>query len=84
MAIQGVITDIGIAESIDAANNEGFFIKPLRFSVSNIAGALDVTRTTPNAGEFFSAPISSAVVIDQNTVKFICTIPPGQIPPATT
>jgi len=84
MAIQGVITDVGVQKSIDAANNEGFNIRPKSFSVSNIAGALSVSRTSDNSGVFFSSPISSFVVIDENTIKFICTVTPGQIPSGTT
>ena len=78
MAIFGLFTNTGIAESIDAANNEGFFIFPKRFGVSDVAGALDPSRTAPTAGEFFTADVSSRVVVDNNTVKIVCTIPQGQ------
>ena len=84
MAIKGVITDIGISKSIDAANAEGFFIVPVKFQVSDTAGVLETSRVAINPVQFFEAPISSAVKLDDDTVKFICTIPPGQIATGTT
>jgi hypothetical protein len=76
VAISGVFTNIGVAKAQEAQSNQGFKIYPTDFSVSDVAGTLDPARTTPNV-EWFSAPISSRVVIDSNTIKFICTIPPG-------
>lgn len=76
MAILGVFTNIGVAKAQQAQNNEGFKIFPTNFSVSDTPGALDPARTTPNA-EWFVGAISSRVVVDNNTIKFICTIPPG-------
>lgn len=83
MAILGVITDLGLSTAQDAANDEGFNLVPVSFGVSDVAGALDPVRTTKNAGLFFSAAISSRVIIDQNTIKFLLTIPPNQIPAGT-
>ena len=75
MAIFGLFTNTGVLKSIDAANNEGFYIYPLEFGVSDVAGALNNARTDPTAGEFYRAPLSGRVVIDNNTIKLICTIP---------
>lgn len=83
MAILGVITDLGLSTAQDAANNEGFNLVPVSFGVSETAGTLDPARTTPNAGLFYSAAISSRVIIDQNTIKFVLTVPPNQIPAGT-
>lgn len=78
MAIFGVFTNTGIAKTIDAADNAGFYIYPKEFGVSDIAGSLDPSRTAPTAGEFYKAAISSRVVVDNNTVKVVCTIPQAQ------
>lgn len=77
MAILGLFTSIGISKSIDAANNEGFYIFPKEFGVSRNTGPLDVSRTSPNSGEWYKSAVSSRVVVDDNTVKIICTIPQG-------
>ena len=84
MSIQGIVTNGGVTGAQLAANNNGFEIIPTKFSVSNVLSALDPTRTSPNSGVFYQAPISSRVVVDYNTVKFVCTVPPGVIPPNTT
>lgn len=76
--IYGVFTNTGIAKTIDAANNEGFYIYPTEFGVSDVIGVLSPTRTDPNAGEFYRAAISTRIVVNQNTVKFVCTIPQAQ------
>lgn len=84
MAILGVVVNNALNNFILAENNEGFLIHPTSFSVSNITSSLDPTRTTANGGVWFSALISSRVVVDSHTVKFVCTIPPGAVPPLTT
>lgn len=76
MAINGVITNVGVQKAQQAQNNEGFLIFPQAFGVSDTVGPLDVARTSANA-QWFNGPISTRVVIDQNTIKFVCTIPPG-------
>lgn len=82
MAIIGLITDVGVQKSIDAANDDGFFVKPTEFGVSSVSGALNSNRTSANSNKFYQAPISSRVVVDSNTIKFVCTVPPGSIAPA--
>lgn len=77
MAILGLFTSIGLSKTIDADSNEGFYIHPEKFGISRNVGPLDPSRTGPNAGEWFVANISSRTVVDYNTIKFICTIPPG-------
>ena len=80
MAIQGLITNVGITKCREAALNEGFHIVPTGFSVSSIQSALDPTRTTANSGVWYQGLISSRVPESYNIEKFICTIPPDQIP----
>ena len=76
--IFGLFTTKGIEESIDSANNEGFFIFPTSFGVSDVAGDLLKSRELPTAGEFYVAPVSSRIPVDSNTVKVTCTIPQSQ------
>lgn len=76
--IFGIFTTKGIDQSIDSANNEGFFVFPTSFGVSDVAGDLLKSREFPTAGEFYVAPISGRVKVDSNSVKIICTIPQGQ------
>lgn len=75
MAILGIFTDLGISKAIDAESNAGFKIHPMTFGVSRDIGTFATSRTAPNAGMWYQAAISSAVKIDQNTVKIVCTIP---------
>lgn len=84
MAIIGVFTDIGVTKAREALMDEGFKIFPTTFGVSRTAGTVEASRTGPNAGLWFTGPISSRAVVDNNTIKFICTIPAGSIPPMTT
>lgn len=44
MAINGLLTDVGLTESQIALNNEGWFIFPTRFEVAETAGTFDKTR----------------------------------------
>lgn len=81
--ILGIVTNAGLTASQTASMNEGFKLVPVSFSVSDTQGALDPNRTSESAGVFYSAPISARVVIDSNTIKFVLTIPPNQIPANT-
>jgi hypothetical protein len=83
MSILGVVTNNGLAAAQDAALNEGFNLVPTRFGVSDVSGTLDPTRENPTSGQFFTAPINSRVIIDQNTIKFVLTVPPNQISTGT-
>lgn len=84
MAIVGIFTDVGISEAMAAQSNQGFKIFPTGFTVSNLKTIpLVPSITTPNGGVWFTGAISSRVVVDPHTIKFICTIPPGVIPPNT-
>lgn len=44
MAINGLLTDIGLTNSQVALNNQGWFIFPTRFELSDVAGTFDKTR----------------------------------------
>lgn len=84
MSVLGIFTDVGIAKAQEAANNEGFSILPTNFGVSRTQDALDPSRTTANAGQWYQTTISSFVAVSPTTIKVICTIPPGAIAPNTT
>jgi len=75
-----LITDSGVAKAIEAQNNEGFKIYPQSFGVSRDIGTFSTTRTGANAGMWYQAPLSAYEVIDQNTIKIICTIPQNASP----
>jgi hypothetical protein len=79
MAVLGLFTSEGISKTIDAANNEGFFIKPLEFGVSRNTGPLDPSRTGPNSGLWYQAPITQRDVVDANTIRVTGTIPQGAV-----
>lgn len=76
MAIAGLFTTLGLSKTIHADSNQGFKIHPESFGVSRNVASLNKERTGANAGQWFTAPVSSRVVVDQNTIKFICTVPP--------
>jgi len=77
MAITGIITNEGLANSIKVANKEGFFIKPVKFAVSDTKGKLDSSRTINdiNPTWFGFENISGVDIISYDTVQFRCTIP---------
>lgn len=76
MSILGLFTNEGISKTINAQGNTGFKIYPESFSISRDTASLVVTRTAQNSGTWFTAPISGRTVVDHNTIKIICTIPP--------
>lgn len=80
MAINSILTNDGVGRTIIAMNEEGFFIKLKKFSVSETAGTLDKTKTDVDKNpEWYEALISSGQKIDDNTIEVICNIPPGVV-----
>lgn len=78
MALQGLFTNEGLAKSIEAENNEGFRIRPISFSVSEVAGVLDANRDLASINPtWYQGPVSSVVKIDDNTIQINCNIPAG-------
>jgi len=77
MSIVGRFTQVGIAKSIDAQNNEGFKILPWSFGVSRDAGVLEETRTGPNSGQWYTNAISARLPLNENTIRITCIVPPG-------
>lgn len=76
MALVGKITDIGLSKSVEAANNDGWYIYPRTFAVSELQGALDASRTENDTLlEWYAGNISSVSIIDNNTLQFNCNIP---------
>ncbi|RLE64909.1 MAG: hypothetical protein DRJ47_06440 [Thermoprotei archaeon] len=76
MAVIGIITNAGLSAAQAAASNEGWYLRPVKFSVSDTAGDLDPTRTTPNT-EWYEAEVSPPVVRGTSYIEFPCHIPPG-------
>jgi hypothetical protein len=77
----GIFTNVGVAKSIEAQNNQGFKILPTSFAVSDLKTTpLLPSQTTQNSGTWYAGPIASRVVVNDHTIKFVCTIPPGVIP----
>ncbi len=73
-----ILTNDGLSNSIIAQDNRGFFIKIKAFGVSDIAGALDQTRTSGNT-EWYSGLIAYGHKINANTIEVMCVIPPSAI-----
>ena len=78
MAVIGLPTTHGLNQSIVAAANKGYFINPVRFGVSDIAGPWDSSRLPSiNPPCWFSAQMSDFRRVGEGAIEFICTIPPG-------
>ncbi|MCP4526713.1 MAG: DUF4815 domain-containing protein [Aestuariibacter sp.] len=78
MAIVGVVTNKGLTESVKASSNKGWAIHPTRFGVSADSGELRPTREDTKL-IWYEAPISDQTVVSENTIQFVCTIPPQVI-----
>ncbi|MDK1290229.1 DUF4815 domain-containing protein [Pseudoalteromonas umbrosa] len=78
MAVIGVITNEGLSQTINAANKEGWNIYPTKFAISTNKGSLSPSRDTDSVGTlWFEAPVTSRRVISDNSIEFICNIPPN-------
>tara|TARA_B100000700_G_scaffold311500_2_gene393633 strand:+ start:97631 stop:101389 length:3759 start_codon:yes stop_codon:yes gene_type:complete len=78
MAVIGVITNEGLSKTINAANKEGWNIYPTKFAISTNKGSLSPSRDTDSVGNlWFEAPVTSRRVISDNSIEFICNIPPN-------
>jgi hypothetical protein len=75
MAIIGVVTNKGLAESVKVSSNQGWSIFPTRFGVSAGSGDLRPTREDTHL-MWHQAPITDQTVVSENTIQFVCTIPP--------
>lgn len=75
--IAGLITNIGLGKCQEAAKNDGWYIYPVNFGVSDIQGEYDSGRQDPNI-LWYQGLISARRVIDEHTIEFICDIPPSQ------
>lgn len=78
MAIVGVVTNTGLTESVRASSNKGWAIHPTRFGISADSGELRPTREDTKL-IWYEAPISDQTVVSENTIQFVCTIPPQVI-----
>jgi hypothetical protein len=78
MAVIGVITNEGLSKTISAANNEGWNIYPTKFAISKTKGSLVPSRDTDSVNTtWFEATVTSRRVISDNSIEFICNIPPN-------
>lgn len=78
MAVIGVITNDGLSKTISAANKEGWNIHPTKFAISATKGSLVPSRDTTTINEtWYEAPVTSRRVISDNSIEFICNIPPN-------
>lgn len=85
MAIIGLFTDIGVLKCRQAQDNEGFKIYPTAFGVSDTKTVpFNASIAAPNSGQWYQNLISTRIVVSDNTIKFVCTVPPGVLPPSTT
>jgi len=75
MAIIGIITNAGLEAAQKAATNEGWYLKPVKFSVSELSGTLDPSRTEPYT-EWYSGPVSPPTIRSASYIEFPCHIPP--------
>jgi hypothetical protein len=78
MAVNSILTNDGLSQSIIAQGEYGYFIKVKSFGVSDVAGALDPSRTTGNT-EWYNALVSNGQQINDNTIQITCTIPPSAV-----
>jgi hypothetical protein len=78
MSISSVITTEALDQIQRAQNNNGWYLYPVRFGVSETAGALSITRTIDTVNpQFYEGLISSRVVESETDIKFNTEIPPG-------
>lgn len=78
MAVIGVITNDGLSQTINAANKEGWSIHPTKFGISATKGDLVPSRDTASVGTmWYEAPVTSRRVISDNSIEFVCNIPPN-------
>lgn len=75
MAITGIVTNKGLAEAVKASSNQGWSIFPTRFGISAQDGELSAKRTDTNV-TWYDAHITDQTVVSENTIQFVCTIPP--------
>ena len=79
--INTVVTSTGIRKTIEAQNNEGYFIRFDRFSISSSKGALNASRTAENDSGadvwFGRTAITAFDKPDATTIQISCGIPTG-------
>lgn len=73
-AIYCTLTNIGLRKSQEAANNTGYYIRPLTFGVSSQKGIYSSSRDN-TFDMWYTSNISNYEVIDSNTLAFYCDIP---------
>lgn len=79
MSVIGYITSEGMTKTIEAASNEGWFIKPTKFSLSANEGILTKNRTMADMEEiWYENWIGGREVNAPESISFLCVIPPEQ------
>jgi hypothetical protein len=76
--LSSVITTEALTQLQKAQSNEGWYIYPIRFGVSETAGTLSIARTidTVNA-EWYEGLVSGRIVQNETDIKFLLEIPPS-------
>lgn len=73
---QGILTTEGLNKAIEASNNDGWYIKPLSFGVSELVGSLVPSRDYASVlSQWYQGSIASVVKISANLLQFNCIIP---------
>lgn len=79
MSANTIVTTEGVSKTITAQNNEGFFVKFTKFSISDTAGAFDASRTagSENTRWLTDQAISSYRQVSDTQVELTLTVPTG-------
>lgn len=72
--INCIVTDIGLAKGQEAARNDGWYIYPTLFAVSDEKGILSSNRSQINI-PWFQDIITARHIRDSHNIEFVCTIP---------
>lgn len=76
MALIGLVTTEGLSYAATARANKGWFIYPTKFSVSDTAGAFNISRTLDDINPtWFTGLISNYNKINALTIELVGTIP---------
>lgn len=73
-SIYCTLTNIGLQKSQEASHNNGYFIKPTTFGVSQVKGIYSSSRSSAYP-MWYQSTISSHEIVDANTIAFYCDIP---------
>lgn len=79
MSTIGVVTTEGFTKSAAAASNEGWFIRPKKFALSETKGLLSKTRSMSDLQPlWYNNWIGGREVLSPESIMFYCSVPPEQ------